>query len=59
MPRYDLLNCTSVQLDSEDARNINKRTTLAAAQYVYSSEKLEALVRMLGKFKGFFQRVVV
>jgi len=57
--QYNLLNCMSVQLDKEDTRNINKRTTLAAAQYVYSSEKSEGLARMVGKFKGSSQRVVV
>jgi hypothetical protein len=57
--QYELLDCTSVQLDKMDTKNINKRTTLSAAQYVYSSEKSEALARMVGKFKGFSQRVVV
>ena len=57
--QYNLLNCMSVQLDKEDTRNINKRTTLAAAQYVYSSEKSEVIARMVGKFKGSSQRVVV
>jgi len=57
--QYNLINCTSVQLDKEDTRNINKRTALAAAQYVYSSEKSEALARMVAKLKGSSQRVVV
>lgn len=57
--QYDLLNCTAVQLDKPDTKNINKRTTLAAAQYVYASENSEALARMIGKFKGISQRIVV
>ena len=57
--QYNLLNCTSLQLDKVDTNNINKRTTLAAARYVYSSEKSEELARMVGKFKGSSQRVVV
>lgn len=57
--QYNLLNCTSVQLNKEDTKNINKRTTLSAARYVYSSEKSEALARVIGKFKGSSQRVVV
>lgn len=57
--QYDRLDCTSVQLDKPDTKNINKRTTLAAAQYVYSCEKSEALARMVGKFRGTSQRVVV
>lgn len=56
---YELLDCTSVQLDKADTKNINKRTTLAAAQYVYSSERSEALARMVSKYKGSSQRVVV
>ncbi len=59
LKQYDLLNCTSVQLDKPDTKNINKRTTLAAARHVYSCERSEALARMVGKFKGSFQRVVV
>lgn len=54
-----LLDCTSVQLDKPDTENINKRTALAAAQYVYSSEKSEALARMVGKLKGISQRLIV
>jgi hypothetical protein len=57
--QFKLLDCTSVQLDKADTKNMNKRTTLAAAQYVYSSEKSEALARMVSKFKGSSQRVVV
>ena len=57
--QYKLLDCTSVQLDKADTKNINKRTTLAAAQYVYSPENSGALARMVGKFKGTSQRVVV
>ncbi len=57
--QYELLDCTSVQLDKTDTKNFNKRTALAAAQYVYSSEKSEALARMVGKFKGSSQCVVV
>lgn len=57
--QVELLDCTSVQLDKTDTKNINKRTTLAAARYVYTSEKSEALARMIGKFKGTSQRVVV
>ncbi|NKI19243.1 DUF4238 domain-containing protein [Spongiibacter sp. KMU-166] len=53
------LGCTSVQLDKADTKNMNKRTALAAAQYVYSSEKSEALARMVGKLRGSSQRVVV
>lgn len=57
--QYKLLDCLSVELDKVDTKNINKRTTLAAAQYVYSPEKSEALARMVGKFKGSSQRVIV
>jgi len=57
--QYELLNCTSVQLDKQDTKNINKRTALAAARYVYSCERSEALARMVGKLKGSSQRVVV
>ena len=57
--QIQLLDCTSVQLDKADTKNINKRTTLAAAKYVYSSEKSEALARMVGKYKGTSQRVLV
>jgi len=57
--QYKLLDCTSVQLDKADTKNFNKRTTLAAAQHIYSAEKSEALARMVGKFKGTSQRVVV
>jgi hypothetical protein len=57
--QYELLNCTSVKLDKPDTKNINKRTTLAAARHVYSCERSEALARMVGKFKGSSQRVVV
>jgi hypothetical protein len=57
--QYELLNCTSVQLDKPDTKNLNKRTTIAAARHVYSCERSEALARMVGKFKGSSQRVVV
>ncbi|PWQ97922.1 DUF4238 domain-containing protein [Leucothrix arctica] len=57
--QYNILDCASVQLDKFDTRNMNKRTTLAAAQYVYSSEKSETLARMVGKLKGSSQRLVV
>lgn len=57
--QHKLLDCTSVQLDKADTKNINKRTTLSAARYVYSSERSEALARMVAKFKGTSQRVVV
>lgn len=57
--QYELLNCTTVCLDKADTKNINKRTTLAAKRYVYSSENSEALVRMVGKFKGTSQRLRV
>ncbi len=57
--QFKLLDCSSVRLDKADTKNMNKRTTLAAAQYVYASEKSEALARMVGNFKGSSQRVVV
>jgi len=57
--QYELLNCTTVCLDKADIRNINKRTTLAAERYVYSSERSEALARMVAKFKGTSQRLTV
>lgn len=57
--QYDLLNCTAVQLDKPDTKNINKRTALAAVRYVYTSEHSKALARMVSKFKGISQRVVV
>ena len=57
--QYELLNCTTVCLDKADTKNINMRTTLAAERYVYSSERSEALVRMVAKFKGTSQRLTV
>lgn len=57
--QYDRLNCTSVWFDKPTTKNINKCTTLAAAKHVYSCEKSYALARMVGKFKGTSQRVVV
>jgi hypothetical protein len=57
--QYELLNCTTVCLDKADTKNINKRTTLAAERYVYSSERSEALARMVAKFKGTSQRLTV
>jgi hypothetical protein len=54
-----LLNLTTVCLNKQDTRNINKRTALAARRYVYSSERSEALARMVGKFRGTEQRVTV
>ena len=57
--QHELLNCTTVCLDKADTKNINKRTTLAAERYVYSSERSEALARMVAKFKGTSQRLTV
>lgn len=54
-----LLDYTSVQLDETDTDNINKRTTLSAARYIYSSQRSDALAEMVGKFKGTSQRTVV
>ena len=56
--QYKLLDCASVSLNKTDTRNMNKRTTLAAAQYVYSNERSEALARMIGKLRGTSQSIV-
>lgn len=56
---YALLNCTTLCLDKTDTKNINKRTTRAAERYVYSSEKSEALARMVAKSKGSSQKLSV
>ncbi len=57
--QYELLNCRVVQLDKVDTKNMNKRTSISAARYIYSCEKSEALARMIGKLKGTSQRLVV
>lgn len=57
--QYELLNCTVVRLDKADTKNLNKRTTLAAERYVYSSERSEALGRMVAKLKGTSQKLTV
>lgn len=53
------LNLTSVVLDKNDTKNMNKRATLSAARYVYYPEKSEALARMVGKFKGTKQHFAI
>jgi len=53
------INLTSVFLDKQGTKNMNKRTALAAGQYVYASEKSDALARMIGKLKGTKQHLKV
>lgn len=57
--QYELLNCTTVCLDKTDTENLNKRTILAAGRYVYSSERSEALAKMVSMFKGTSQKLTV
>ncbi|KGJ95996.1 DUF4238 domain-containing protein [Thalassotalea sp. ND16A] len=56
---YDLINMTAVQLDEKDTDNLNKRSILAAKQYVYSSENNKDLAKLVSQFKGSTQHVTV
>lgn len=56
---YNLINMTAVQFDEKDTENLNKRTILAAKQYVYSGEKSKNIAKLVSQFKDSTQHVTV